>query len=304
MSLTEAQKVARVGRLTGSRFASAIGLGFRTPYQMWEMFTGGEKLPDREDVEEENEEGEENPFIPLLGTWGEVAIRLWYERENPDLKIYRPGKLPGNTIAGGMMYVHPEHSWIATSPDGVVGDGEIFYPMEIKIPREESRPNWFNGVPPVYRVQSFVHMACMGASKCLVLAYLGGSYPSQFVVDWDEDEWAGYLKLAKNFMNFVKTKTPPPMMAKDRKKAKLLFARNVENTAWLEDKTGKVDLIAASIIELANQKDYAEEQLGILKTNAMRLIGATAGIRGNDFEIAKFKNNVIRARPKKKGKKK
>src|SRR5699024_1540390 len=134
---------ARKGRLTGSRVGAALGVN---PY----------KTPDaliREMVREIK--GAPAEFA------GNVATRWGNEHEPLVMLDYMSES--GDTVEECGLIVHPEHDWLAASPDGFVGaDGVV----EFKAPfglRNDDNPTFKTlAEQPHYAAQVQMELHCSG----------------------------------------------------------------------------------------------------------------------------------------------
>lgn len=105
---------------------------------------------------------------------------------------------------------HPQHRWMATSLDRrVVGENAI---LEIKTARYAS-DEWGREetaeIPAHYLVQCQHEMAVTGTDVCYVAALFAGSDPRRYVVERDEALIEALIELEAEFMECVKTRTPP-----------------------------------------------------------------------------------------------
>lgn len=102
----------RVGRITGSRVAAVLGI---SPYQtrdgvLREMVRQFHGAPDEFN--------------------GNIATQ-WGERNEPEA-IARYEQMTGLLVHGSQeIVIHPEHDWLAVTPDGLVGDDGL---LEVKCP--------------------------------------------------------------------------------------------------------------------------------------------------------------------------
>ena len=116
---------ARAGRLTASVFATAAGLSsYASARHLWQFRTG--RVGDGE-----RWEGNEHT---ARGTALEPVACQQYTR------------LTGNAVQPCGLFLHPTHSWLAASPDGLIGGDGL---LEIKCPAH--RPH--DTLPPLYMPQ-------------------------------------------------------------------------------------------------------------------------------------------------------
>ena len=116
---------ARAGRLTASLFATAAGLSsYATARSLWQHRTGRVDGGARW-------EGNEHT---ARGTAMEPVALEQYSR------------LTGNAVAPCGLFLHPTHSWLAASPDGLIRDDGL---LEIKCPAREPHAT----IPQLYMPQ-------------------------------------------------------------------------------------------------------------------------------------------------------
>lgn len=105
---------------------------------------------------------------------------------------------------------HPKHPWMATSLDRrVVGENAL---VEIKTARfatDEWGQQDTAEIPAHYIVQVQHEMAVTGADTCYVAVLFGGSDPRRYIVPRDEALIASLIELEAEFMECVRTGTPP-----------------------------------------------------------------------------------------------
>lgn len=127
---------ARRGRLTASNMGALLGVSKWTPRQVaYERVTGKAKFVSNE------------------------AMAYGAAHEQDGVNAYQI--LTGNKVDQAGLWTHPDHSWIAGSPDGLIGvDGliEVKCPFYKRVPHQE--------VPTDYFVQMQVCMACTIRSYC------------------------------------------------------------------------------------------------------------------------------------------
>lgn len=142
--------------------------------------------------------------------WGlrlEAVVAEWFT-ETYGVKLRRDNTRPR----------HPEHPWMATSLDRrVVGQNAL---VEIKTARHPS-DEWGTPdtaeIPAHYLVQCMHEMACTGADVCYVAVLFAGSDPRRYIVPRDEALIADLIALESEFMDCIKSGTPPEaIMRKQR----------------------------------------------------------------------------------------
>ena len=134
--------------------------------------------------------------------WGlrlEAVVAEWFT-ETYGLRLRRDNTRPR----------HPEHPWMATSLDRrVIGQSAL---VEIKTARfatdEWGREDTAE-VPAHVLVQCQHEMACTGAKLCYVAVLFSGSDPKRYIVPRDEELIANLIELEAEFVECVRTGTPP-----------------------------------------------------------------------------------------------
>lgn len=132
----------RVGRITGSRIGAILGLN---PYQ-----SRADVL--RQMVREAL--GAESEFT------GNDATRYGQSKEPEALALYE-GERGVMTYGGDECIVHPEHDFLAVTPDGLVDPGGM---IECKAPYSASYTHWSER--PYYEAQMRLQLECCGRDWC------------------------------------------------------------------------------------------------------------------------------------------
>lgn len=140
----------RAWRITGSRIGAILGLN---PYS-----TRRDVL--REMVRESH--GAEREFQ------GNEATRYGEAHEPDALAAYeaREGVM---TYGGGELLIHPEHDFLAVTPDGLVGDDGM---IECKAPFRGTYTHW--NEKPYYEAQMRLQMECAGRAWCDFVVWRAG----------------------------------------------------------------------------------------------------------------------------------
>jgi putative phage-type endonuclease len=117
-------QAARVGRLTASNFAAAVGVSpFLSRQALWREYIG------------------------IAPPFGGNAATAWGER-NEDVARHAYEKLTGDRVETTGFFAHEAYGWMGCSPDGLVGgDGGV----EIKCPYWAATPHL--DVPGHYMAQ-------------------------------------------------------------------------------------------------------------------------------------------------------
>lgn len=122
---------------------------------------------------------------------------------------------------------HPQHPWMATSLDRrVVGENAL---VEIKTSRfasdEWGQPDTAQ-VPAHIFIQAQHEMAVTGAETCYIAVLFAGSDPRRYILPRDEDLIADLIALEAEFMENVRTGTPPDAII--RKQRLVTYYRHEE----------------------------------------------------------------------------
>ena len=128
---------ARRGRITASRAASCLGLGYDSQREAWRQIMGRSPLQ------------QPNEHMRRGLAWEETTRRRY-----ASCLVGMGLLLPWETVQAGGFWVHPEFDWLAASPDGLVGaDGAC----ELKNPMRLATNCQIH-----YRIQCWIQMACTG----------------------------------------------------------------------------------------------------------------------------------------------
>lgn len=176
---------ARKSRLTASNFATAAGLSpYCTANSFWALKTG------------------------------RVAGELWSGNEHTErgtalepvaLEAYT--RLTGTAVTRCGLYVHPRHSWLAASPDGLLGDDGL---LEIKCPARQLHDT----CPPAYLAQVQGQLAVTGRAYAHFFSYMSATPNSPpraalFRVERSDEYWAWLLARLGAFWAAVQLDEPP-----------------------------------------------------------------------------------------------
>lgn len=146
---TEAWFSARRGKITASIAASCLGLNpYTSGAEAWRQIKGiSPKQQPNEHMRrglawEETTRRRYQACLLALGVpLGDVVL-------SPGMQI----------VQLGGFWVHPQHPWLAASPDGLIGqDGLVELKNPCKVPAS---------VPIQYRIQCLVQLACTGRQWC------------------------------------------------------------------------------------------------------------------------------------------
>jgi exodeoxyribonuclease (lambda-induced) len=132
---------ARMGKITASLAAACLGLSpWCSPQKAYRQILGLEVT--------------QSSYWMIHGReFEEVAVQL-YEVAT------------GNICTRTGLWVHPDHPWLAASPDRLVGDRGL---LEVKCGK-----NLYPDLPKHVEVQAKIQLACTGRDWCTVWQYVGG----------------------------------------------------------------------------------------------------------------------------------
>lgn len=175
---TDEWRLARRGRVTASEFATICGLSpWCTPQSLWQLATGriGGDWAGNEHTQH--------------GTAYESTARDAYCR------------LTGNVVETCGLFIHRGHTWLAASPDGLIGDHGL---LEIKCPTRSVHTT----VPLAYMCQiqgqleitdrRFAHFFSWTSTQC-----------SLFEVQRSADFWTWMLPRLQTFYACVEADMEP-----------------------------------------------------------------------------------------------
>lgn len=154
--------------------------------------------------------------------WGlrlETVVAEWFT-ETYGLRLRRDNTRPR----------HPQHPWMATSLDRrVVGESALVEIKTARFPTDEWGKEDTAEVPAHVLVQCQHEMACTGAALCYVAVLFSGSDPRRYIVPRDEPLIADLIELEAEFMECIRTGTPPDALI--RRQRPVIALRDGEITA-------------------------------------------------------------------------
>lgn len=238
---------ARVGRVTGSRIGAILGL---SPWQ-----SADDVL--RAMVREAH--GAESEFqgnaATEYGTFHESGAIAEFELQ-AEAEVQECG-----------LFVHPEHDWLAASPDGIVVDWQGLGPhvLEVKCPysMRDNPPIMFRILvdQPHYHAQVQYEMLCSGLDRAVFVQWC----PSGLVwedVDLDHDFIADTLpRLAAFHRRYLKAvEHPEEHLAPRRKRIETLTASKLlQEYDELGDAADRANQrrkeILAELVQIAGEED-------------------------------------------------
>jgi len=183
---------ARINSIGASEMAAVLGKDpYKTPYQLWLEKT-------------KRKPGFEGNAATERGTEMEPKIRAQYEIELGFVD------LPEKCV------VHPEHSFLTATLDGLSEDNKII--LEIKYPSEKSHLMAVNGeVPNHYWIQCQHQLMCVPEAEINHYVSHRDEQNAVVKVEPDLEFQAKMLKAAIAFWELVKSDVPPPLTDKDDK---------------------------------------------------------------------------------------
>lgn len=134
--------------------------------------------------------------------WGlklEATVAEWFT-ETYGLRLRKDNSRPR----------HPEHPWMATSLDRrVVGANALVEIKTVRYATDEWGAQDTAEIPAHYLVQCQHEMAVTGTDVCYVAVLFSGYDPRRYIVPRDEELIASLIALESEFMECVRTGTPP-----------------------------------------------------------------------------------------------
>ena len=168
----------RAKRLTASDFGAALGLNpYCSRQKLWRVKTGLEAV--------------ESNFHMQRGIDNEINAIAGYEMES------------GLLVSPAGLVLHPEHDWLAATPDGFVGCAGL---LETKCPAQIRRE------PPAYHVaQCLGQLECTGRARCDYAQWRKGEI-TIVRLHRNQDFWAWALPRLREFWGYVSDLQEPPRM--------------------------------------------------------------------------------------------
>lgn len=181
--LTEAQRLAREGKLTASRVAPLMTGDKAKIMAVWRELCGDPSF-EEEDLSE--------IWAVQLGATTEKLNLDWYE------KVHRPITRRGDVV------VHPDYNWAAATLDGF--DASLPGPVEAK---HVSGFEKYDVVLQRYMPQMHWQMEVTGTRRCAFSVIQGGRQPTVDIVDYDKSYADELMARALRLMEHVWNMTPP-----------------------------------------------------------------------------------------------
>ena len=182
--LTEAQRLAREGKLTGSRVACLMEGDKIEIMQLWREMCGDPTTA---------EENVDDVWAAQLGSYTEPLNLLWYE------KIKQRG-----LIRRGEVVQHPDYEWAAATLDA--------YDLALPGPVECKHVGGFEKLDTIlarYQPQIQWQMACTKSPRCAFSVIEGARKPRIEIIEFDEGFATELISRGLKFMEHVWNMTPP-----------------------------------------------------------------------------------------------
>lgn len=185
--LTDAQRDARAGKLTASRIAPLMTGDAAAVLQLYLEMIGEAIEPDLSDV-----------WPVQLGAATEELNLRWYAMKAGD---------PNVLTRMGDVALHAKYEWAAATLDG--WDSALSCPIECKC---------VGGREPLettierYQPQMQWQMEVTSSRQCALSVIRGGDAPIIEYIDRDDDYAAEMVRRGAQFMECVRTRTPPVAM--------------------------------------------------------------------------------------------
>lgn len=159
--------------ITASKVPAILGLSpFDSPFSMWHKMKGS--VPPEGDSD-----------VKRRGVYLEPAIVAWIHDQHPDFQIEHGG-----------CFRHRDLDWLTASPDRLLYRAGVqvgILECKSTTQDEEWGQPGTDEVPPGVKAQCLTQLAVIGAQRCVV-GYLGSFLTfAEYVVEFDEAEWAYIL---------------------------------------------------------------------------------------------------------------
>src|SRR6266704_1347055 len=209
MALTDAQRLAREGKLTASRVAPLMTGEKAKIMAVWRELCG-DPTYEEEDLSE--------IWAVQLGATTEGLNLDWYERTT------------GRTLSKrGEVVVHPDYDWAAATLDGF--DDIIPGPVEAK---HTSGFEKLDVVLQRYQPQVHWQMEVTQTRQCALSVIQGGRQPTVEIIDYDKTYADELMARALKLMEHVWNMTPPVEMepVELRRISRLIDYNMTGNNQW------------------------------------------------------------------------
>lgn len=265
MTLTDEQRAQRLGKVTSSIAAGALGEHPHcTPLQAWLQATGREVFEGNKDTER----GEllEEPVLE----YPRVALGL--------------GREPANWREGVIA------PWAGDSADCIYWSDDTFYIGEGKTAigwmKDEYGDEGTDEVPVHYAIQAWWHlMHWPEAHACLMPVLLSDPFHFHHYIIPRDESLEGWLfeSLAKWHRDYVVTDTPPPASAGDSETMRKLYPRS--RGEMMQEPPDELARLAAKKLEAAARKKAAEEEEEAAKNRIKQILKAADGAELGPYRL-------------------
>jgi predicted phage-related endonuclease len=184
VALTDAQKLARAGKLTASRVAPLMVGDKAKIIAVWRELCGDPSY---------EEESLDDIWVVQLGSLTESLNLDWYEKTTSKILTRR-----------GEVVLHPDYDWAAATLDGF--DGSIPGPVECK---HVSGFEKFDTVLQRYQPQLHWQMEVTQTRKCAFSVIEGGRQPRVEIIDYNKEYADELMARALRLMEHVWNMTQP-----------------------------------------------------------------------------------------------
>lgn len=187
MALTDAQRLAREGKLTASRVACLMTGDKAKIMQVWRELCGDPQYL---------EESLDDIWAVQLGSTTEQLNLDWYEKTKNKVLTRR-----------GEVVVHPDYDWAAATLDGF--DAAVPGPVECK---HVSGFEKYDVVLQRYQPQIHWQMEVTQTKKCAFSVIEGGRQPRVEIIDYDKAYADELMARALRLMEHVWNMTEPVVL--------------------------------------------------------------------------------------------
>ncbi len=266
MSLTDKQKAARKGLVTGSRIAKIAGV---SPY-------GGPLAAYREIVE-----GYEQPETPemLRGTMLEPAVLSWFAADQ-GAKLMRIDEIVR----------HPVLPFLGATPDAIATVSGESGVVEAKTAGWRMADQWGEAgtdqIPTHYTPQVQVEMGVTGLKVAWVPVLIAGEDFRVYRVEFDAELFGMLAEMARKFFkDHVEPQKPPPLDASPEA-AEWLAKRFSKPEKKVIPAPPEAEQWVKQYRAAAAEADAASEKRDLAKNHLKQIIGNADAMAGDGWRIS------------------
>lgn len=211
---TPAWHAARKGKLTASNIGAALGLcPWTSRLQAFNRAIGVDRFIGKEFTDMRGQLAA-NTFLRLVCGAGNDATRWGTNNEANGILAYSAHT--GNMVKNTGLHVHPHHSWLAGSPDGLIGTVGL---LEVKCPywRKKDGTRVHKEIPAHYYLQINLCLECAERDWCDFISWSPEGYRIYRITrdkELHEVLMAHYLKFFAAIQRMAKA---PPVLSKEEK---------------------------------------------------------------------------------------